>query len=134
MSNALARALGTEQGRIQPTGTNPPAGAFVFALGYDLPGRVEEIVENDFAQVEQTISFDVGSRILHADIVARPPREALPAGLVWRVRLLVDAVAHAEHVLVPGAKTRALRLSANVSKLAAGPHVVAVRLEMVAVP
>lgn len=131
MASAFDRLLGSQQGRIAPTGATPAAGAFMFVLGFDTPGRVEELNLTDFAKVSQQVTFEAATKVLRASVTVRPPSAPMPAGTVWRVSLTIDNVPAAFHDLKPGARTRRLSLEANVSKLAAGPHDVTLRLDLV---
>jgi len=130
MSHAFNRALGTDQGRVVPKGAVAHSGSYAFVLGFGSPGRVEAIEPGDYVQVAQVASFAAGTKLLRVAATIRPPSAPVPAGL-WRLHLLIDGLARATHDLVPGAKMRTLELAANVSKLAAGNHTIALRLELV---
>lgn len=52
-TGVLNRRFGVTQGRIAPSGAVPELGAFVFCLGSDLPGDVQQIVDADSVTVQQ---------------------------------------------------------------------------------
>ncbi len=122
------RELGQHQGRI--AASDAPQGAFVFELGHALPGREADLLEGATAEVRQTATVAPGTRLLRVSVRVRPPSSTPPGGLVWEVSLLVNGVVHASHVLAPGGLTRRRLLSANVSKLGAGPHELRLRLQL----
>ncbi len=125
--NAWTRELGTRQGRIAPLGVTPPAGAEAFCLGFDLPNHFDQLVDGDYAQVEQVATFTPGTKIFRARAIMRPPR-VVPDGVRWVLSMLVDGVELTAIELRPGGPTRARLLSANVSKLSGGAHTVTLRL------
>lgn len=128
MSDVWTREFGSKQGRIAPSGASPLAGTQVFCLGFDRSKRFDEIQPGDFAEVSQENTFTAGTKIFRAPVEVRPPA-ATPTGTKWVVQLLIDEKVYAEHVLVAGGVTRKRVLSANVSKLAGGNHVVTLRLQ-----
>lgn len=128
--DAFTRQSGTKQGRIAPAGATPAQGSYVFCLGFDTPGHVEEISEGQFVEVWQDIDFEAATKLLRVNVQIRPPA-SVPSGLKWRVSLRVANIERAAQDLTPGGPLRSRSFSANVSKLSAGAHRVAIRLQLV---
>jgi len=68
----LTRRFGVTQGRIAPTGVTPELGAFVFCLGSDLAGDVQQIVDADSIEVTQTADV-TGIKLVRFTAHVRPP-------------------------------------------------------------
>lgn len=130
MSTAWSRELGTNQGRITPSEVSPPAGTFVFCLGFDEPGRFEALRPGDYAEVEQTATFAVGAKLFRVTAVVRPPTAAVPENTRWAFQLIIDEKLYAQHILASGSVLRTRQLAANISKLPAGAHTVKLRLQL----
>ncbi len=121
--------LGIEQGRIEPQGVVPADGDFVFCLGADDQEIEFDLNAGDFVQVAQTADFDT-TKIVKATIRTRAPLPALPAGLDWKLSLLIDGVERmSQLILADDDLTRDRVIAANVSQLA-GDHELAYRLTL----
>lgn len=120
--------LGTDHGRVDPSGAAASAGARVLVLGSDLVGRDEVLAVGDRVQAVQTLDVTT-DHLLRADLTLRTP-DVVPDGAAWEASLLIDGTKVAQMAGRPGQTRSGLDLVANVSKLA-GAHVFAVRLELV---
>lgn len=127
MADAFSRQLGTAQGRIAPAGTSPLAGSAVMCLGFDGASRFEMLAPGDFVQVEQQATFTAGTKLFRIPVIVRAPA-SIPAGYKWCVRILLDDTLVVEHRIVAGDTTRRRDFAINVSKVAAGNHIITVRL------
>ena len=126
--DAFRSRLGTGQGRLQPAGTEVPAGEYVFVLGEDEAGRLFDLAPGDHAEVVQDTDLtDVD--LIRAHLRLRVPA-SLPAGLGWEVSMVVDGAKLARAMCQSGRERELTDLAANVSE-AAGVHPVGVRLELV---
>lgn len=81
--DAWSTALGTQQGRIQPTGWIAPSGGHVYVLGHDLPGQFAKLIAGDSVSITQTIDF-TGLTLVRFRARARAAT-SLPAGLTWHL-------------------------------------------------
>lgn len=125
--NAFTREVGTRQGRIAPTGVTPVQSTHVFCLGIDGTDAYDVMTPGDFVQVEQEATFTPGTKLFRVTAQVRPPA-VIPNGYKWVFQILVDDVVLVEHRLVAGDVTRTRAFALNVSKLAAGDHIVTMRL------
>jgi hypothetical protein len=122
--DAFTSRLGEGQGRVVL-----PTGEVRFVLGDAEPGCRFELVPGDRVEVSQSVDL-TGIALLRVVGEFRAPA-AMPPGLVWEASVVVDGQKLARLRCELG-RTRLVRdLAANVSKLG-GPHVVGVRLELVA--
>lgn len=84
-------ALGSSQGRIQPSGWTPPNGSYAFVLGHDLKGQWTKLSPGDFDAISQTADF-TGVSFLRWRAHLRPG--ATPAGVWWDFVVFVDGDEH----------------------------------------
>ncbi len=119
--------LGTNQGRIQPQGWDPPEGTFVFALGADAPGTTAALNLGDYIETYQRATL-TGVKMVRVRARLRPPA-SMPAGVVWEFSLRIGDTVRARQLLEPG-RPRERAFAANVAALS-GAHVIALRLTLV---
>lgn len=124
--DAFTRELGTQQGRIAPTGATAE-GDYVFCLGFDTPEHTEQLAEGNYVQVSQSVTFTAGTKLLRASCTLRPPATA-PTGLDWYFIVFIDGVEYVRQKLEAGSRTRTRSFACNISKLAGGAHTLAFRL------
>ena len=129
MATPFTFALGTRQGRIQPTGFAPADGDFAFVLGSDQPGEIFALELGDSVEVLQMVDVTAANFVrvvLHMRNAAQ-----IPAGRNWEVSVVVDGTKQARMVMQRGRTRTRTDLAANVSKLT-GIHTIGFRLELIA--
>ena len=85
--SAFETALGLTQGRIQPTGESPDDGDFVFVLGSDTEGRIENLSDGDDVFISQSLDV-TGIDFIRIGLASfRTTADAGLAGLAWEVAL-----------------------------------------------
>lgn len=88
----FTREMGLAQGRHRPTNTSPLEGNWLVCLGSDTKSQRGFLGTGDYIRIRQT--NDVGAaKLLRPRFRLRAADEALPAGVAWHVRMLVDGVA-----------------------------------------
>jgi hypothetical protein len=118
--DAFRARLGVDQGRVVSDGHA------VFVLGTLTPGRTHELASGDYAEIVQVVDLTTAD-LLRVGATSSMPTITDP--LRWRLVIRVDGVALAQRLLPSGRTVEVHDLAANVASLA-GPHEVAVRLEL----
>lgn len=117
-------------GRIKPTGWQPPEGAYVYCLGYDVPGRFEMMRSGDSVVLSQANAVPAGAILLKVRALMRGPAAALPSGLKWVLSILVGTTELARRVVLPGRSRDLLDLAANIQSYAGTTVTVKLKLAL----
>ena len=118
--DAFRARLGVDQGRV----AHDDHAAFV--LGALTPGRTHDLAPGDYAELVQLVDLTTADLVRVAATCTMP---TITDPLRWRLIIRVDGVALAQRLLPSGRTVEVHDLAANVASLA-GPHEVAVRLEL----
>ena len=129
MANAWTREPGITQGRIEPTGFVPPEGDFVFVLGRDVPGRLENLEVGDFVEIKQSADFGADVNFVRFRGRIRGA-VTMPSGRSWKVSVLVNGVEQTARIIEPGRTKELIDMCVNVSKLT-GDNELKFRLELI---
>lgn len=105
-------------GRIKPTGWQPPEGAYVYCLGYDVPGRFEMMRSGDSVVLSQAAALPAGVILLKVRAFMRGPAVALPGGLSWVLSILIGNTELARRKLLPGRSRDLTDLAVNIQSYA----------------
>ena len=80
--------LGLGQGRVKRQPAMPGAGAYVFVIGDDEPGRRYDLALGDHGEVTQAVDL-TGADLVRALLHLRVPDD-VPASLAWEVSITID--------------------------------------------
>lgn len=128
--DAFTYELGTQQGRIQPTGVQPAEGNWALVLGSEREGAIWSLNVGDYIEWTQSADFAPGTKLFRVTAATfRGPAE-VTVGARWRFSLIINGTERAGYYLEAGRTVGKVTLAANVAGLGAGPHTVTLRLEV----
>lgn len=88
---AFNRELGTQQGRLRPSGFTPPDGNWCFVLGADRDGMTGRFVDGDKASLQQTGPLNTGD-VMNVRLRLRYSLNgAMLASWYWRLQVIVTS-------------------------------------------
>ncbi len=130
--DVFTRELGTQQGRIQPSGWLPPHGSWVVCFGADREGMVGRLEMGDYVQLAQTADFG-DTKTVRVRAKLRAPAFPIGFGPIWDLKLLIDGTVRAWRRLRTDGAGRVvvrevLEFEVSVADLAPGDHTLALRL------
>jgi len=89
---ALETRRGISQGRIEPSGTDPFEGLFVFVLGDDTEGRFGDFTDGDWISLAQDVDLTGLDTVRLSMATFRTPADIEGSGYAWELVGYVDAV------------------------------------------